>query len=266
MRLTVAVPLHRSAQWVSSITENVRALHGGVQVLLSDITHEDDALAQLEHDLRGDDRIGVVRAAAPADVGWRAHFNHLLEHADTELFAWLPHDDQVPPGYFEHLIDALDAMPSAALAYGPIVTIGGPYEQPHLHPGRPFPAGTALPEHEVVRLAREWNLGVPIHGVFRREWVRPIPPMPGDRFADVVWGFGVGLSGHLVEVTDAVYVKRFHGDMTHTAWAPITTDEYVDACATQIRAGSPVRELAPDTEERLRAAFAGGPSHFPHWS
>jgi hypothetical protein len=89
--------------------------------------------------------------------------------------------------------------------------------------------------------------------------------MPEDRFSDVVWAFGAGLSGHLVEVADAVYVKRFHDGMTHTAWAPITTEQYVEGCAREIRAGSPVRELAGDAEERLRAAFVGGPSHFPHW-
>ena len=198
-------------------------------------------------------------------LGWRANFNHLLASARTELFAWLPHDDRITPGYYERLIEALDATPSASLAYGPVVTIGGPFERPQGHFGRPFPPQTDRPEYEAVRLAREWNLGVPIRGVFRRAAVRPIPPMPGDRFSDVIWTFGVALSGYLVELDDAIYVKRFHDEMTHTKWEPITREQYVDALVEQVRAGSPVRELAPDTEDRLRAAFVDGPAQFPHW-
>jgi hypothetical protein len=263
--LTVAVPLHRSAAWVSSIGENLAALPRGTRVLLSDVTREDDALLQLRRRFRGNRHVRVLRAPPPDSPGWRAHWNHLLAQADTELFAWLPHDDRITAGYYERLIEALSARPTAVLAYGPVVTIGGQFERPQGHFGRPFAAGTDRPEYEAVQLAREWNLGIPIHGVFRAASVRPIPPMPGDRFADVVWAFGVALSGHLIEVDDAIYVKRFHDATTHTEWEPITTEEYVDALARQIRAGSPVRELAPDTEARLHAGFAGAPSHFPPW-
>src|SRR5687767_3679351 len=90
-RLTVAVPLHRSARWVSGVAENLRSLPADVHVLLSDATHDDDALAQLQTLFRDDHRVCVLRAAAPSEKGWRAHYNHLLEQADTELFAWLPH-------------------------------------------------------------------------------------------------------------------------------------------------------------------------------
>jgi hypothetical protein len=254
-RLTVAVPLHRSAPWVDTISENLGALPAGSHVLLSDATRADDALSVLRRRFRRNRRVRVIDP--PPDAGWRANYNHLLAHGRTDLFAWLPHDDCISAGYYERLVDALDEHASAALAFGSLLFVGLDHEVPWVHPPPPIALGIDRPEYEAVVLARDWNLGVPFRGVFRREWARPVPPTRDDCFADQVWVFGMALSGRVVEARDAVYVKRFHADNTHKTWTPLSATEYADAYAGEIRAGSKRgRELATDVEARVRAAFA----------
>jgi hypothetical protein len=252
--LTVGIPLHRSEPWIHNVAENIAALPAGTRVLISDVTRDDDALAWLRRRFRRDRRVRFLDESAPP--GWRNHWNLLLAHGDTELFSWLSHDDFVTAGYYERLVLALERFPKAAIAWGPIVMLGDVWVPPSGLAGPPIELGVDRPEYEAIALAGSWNLATAVHGVFRRAWARPLPAMRGDRFADQVWVFGLGLSGHLVEVGDAIYVKRHHPDNTHPEWEPLGTVERLDAYLREVRAGSPVRELAPDAEDRLRAALA----------
>jgi hypothetical protein len=68
----------------------------------------------------------------------------------------------------------------------------------------------------------------------RRRLVRPIPPTGEDRYADLVWVFSMALAAHLVEVPDALYVKRYHQTNIHTDWQPLSISERLTAFRPEI--------------------------------
>ena len=96
-----------------------------------------------------------------------------------------------------------------------------------------------------MKLDQQWNLGIPYRGVVRRRLARPIPPTPGDRFADQAWVFSIALVSHLVEVPDALYIKRYHSSNTHTDWLPLSSAERLEAFRPEIE-----RRLKHMPEER----------------
>lgn len=233
-RLTIAVPLHNAGRWTDLISANLALMPSDARIVLSDETRTDDALDHLQTRHRGDRRLLVRRRQTRA--GWREHANALIRETRTDLFSLLPQDDAITPGYYEKLIRALDACPSAGVAFGVIDTVGlseGTAVQRLAGP--PIELGRRAPWMEAIELDRTWNLGVPYRGVVRTRLMRPIPPTQGDRFADQIWVFSLALAAHLVQVPDAVYVKNYHPANTHSAWPPLSGTERAAALEVEIR-------------------------------
>ena len=223
-RVTVGIPLYRSARFLDTIIENIEAMPAdGVEILISDRHCEDDALERLsvrfEHDQR-------VRCFAARDcIDWVANINFMLGQARGEYWRFLPHDDLSPAGSLEALIDALDLNPDAVLAYGP--TQGIDLE------------GKRLPERDKPSPHPEqadegWTLGLALQmywrghfdgafkGLVRRRalidhqlYVRSTSQQIGP---ERCWLFGLCLIGRYQFVPDALYIKRFYAGSTHTTW------------------------------------------------
>ncbi len=232
-RLTVLIPLHRALPWLDNISANIEWIPSDARIVISDETAEDNALDGLKRRHRRDLRITFRKKIIPS--GWRLHANRLLASARTEFVAILAQDDRITPGFYEKLVAALDATPSAGVAFGPVEAEGLEGQPSTRFPGPPFPTATRPPWREAIELDRRWNLGIPYRGVVRRDVVQPIPSTPGDRFADQIWVFGLALTAHLIEVPDAVYIKRYHADNTHSDWTQLTPEERRTALEDQVR-------------------------------
>ncbi len=246
--LTVAIPLHGAGAWLDVVSANLESVPATARVVLSDRSRRDDAHRRLRRRHAGDRRLRFVEATD--DPGWRGHVNQLIAACRTPLFTVLPQDDSVPPGYFELLVEALATRPTAGLAFGRIRAVGLG-ETEHELPGPPCELGLRPPWQEAIRLDREWNLGIPWRGVVRRRHLRPILPTSGDRFADQIWVFGIALEAHLVEVPEAVYLKRYHGGNTHGRWPALEGEERRAVKEREIR-----RRLGRRPEEREAALVA----------
>lgn len=218
-RLTIAIPLHCGEKWIEGIIDTVAKAPELSRVILSDASHQDDAIERLAEIYRADDRVEVI--SRPETLGWVQHSNLLLEEAETEFFCWMPQDDLVAPaGYFEMLVASLDQNPDRILAFPTVLrkaTKGRLRKRPVGEvPFRPPPLelGRAGPAEEAVRMLREWNLALGCwRGVFRTREARPIPMT--DDCADLVWTFSMALAGNFVRVEPARYVKRFHHGSAH---------------------------------------------------
>lgn len=250
-RLTVAVPLYRPASWLDVIQANVRRIPADARVVLS-AQGSPGSLAELRRRLGDDDRV-VYRVEREAR-GWREHVNTLIGECRTELFAILPQDDDIAPGYYERLMETLDREPRCGLAFGRVRSVGRPGIHLHAMASPPVPLGTREPWREALELDARWNLGIAWRGVVRRELLLPMVATPGDRFADQIWVFGIALVAHLAERRDAIYVKRYHGRNTHGAWRRLTPEERAEAKAAEIRrrldepaASEALAELASET-------------------
>jgi GT2 family glycosyltransferase len=118
-RLSVAVPLYRSAPFVANVAANIRALGDlDAEVLVSDRHLEDEAAVEIRRLFARDDRVTVLEETDGLD--WASHYNHLLQRARGEYFAWMPHDDLYAAGALGRLARGLDDEPAAVLAFGTV--------------------------------------------------------------------------------------------------------------------------------------------------
>lgn len=218
------LPLHQAGRWQRVIEDNLAAMPAAARILISDATGVDDTLDQLEQAHRGDPRVGFLRPAVSA--GWREHCNALLAEVQTPLAAFMPQDDSITPGHFEALVAIHDQRPDTAVSFGLVkaqnIEPGGGAAMLERLPYRP---GERPAWQEAVSAAFQWNPGIAFRGVVRMSLAKPIAPTDRDRFADLVWVFGMALHGHLVELPEVTYLKRMHTTATHPDWDRFSEDE-----------------------------------------
>ncbi len=214
-RLTIAIPIHRAERWIPGILENVSRAPEWSQVVISDASGLDDSAARLEELLAGSPNVKVVTRGERLD--WVAHCNLLLEEAVTEFFCWLPQDDiLMSDRYFEPLVESLNRDPGVAVALPAVFSVHG---RGRFHPRPEF----LVRRRSVLRAERDGggvdfsiasrppgSLGVIWKGTFRRSMARPMPVVRQGTFSDVAWAFSMALAGGIVEVPDAIYLKRLH--------------------------------------------------------
>lgn len=226
-RVTVAIPLYRSGLFLDSLRRNLEILSevDNVCVVVSDRHQQDDTIDVLQRPWRGNPRFHFIKGNDR--LNWVTHMNQLLKQGDSEYFRWLPHDDLVPAGCLEQLVAKLDSDAGTVLAYGPTRGIdaeGARWpERDKLHtcpiqPGKPWTYA-----HSLDLFWRGWCDGA-FKGLFRRREVLKagllIRPTRDLVFAERAWLFGVSLLGGLAEVTESLYLKRFHNRSTSAAWRP----------------------------------------------
>lgn len=214
-RLTIAIPIHRAERWVPGIIENVGKAPAWSQVVISDASGLDDSAARLEELLAGSLNVKVVTRGEQLD--WVAHCNLLLEESRTDFFCWLPQDDiLVSDRYFESLVEALDKDPGVAVALPAVFSVHG---RGRLRRRPEF----LVRRRSVLRVERDGggvdfsvaarpmgSLGLIWKGTFRRSMARSMPVVRQGTSSDVAWAFSMALAGGIVEVPDAIYLKRLH--------------------------------------------------------
>ncbi|HET7731195.1 MAG TPA: glycosyltransferase family 2 protein [Usitatibacter sp.] len=112
-RVTVAVPSFNQGRYLARALESIFAQELPVEVYVAD-GGSTDGTAE------------VIRRFEPRLLGWRSHADEGQAAAINEGIAagrapyvcWLNSDDWLLPGGLRRLVDALDAAPQAAMAYG----------------------------------------------------------------------------------------------------------------------------------------------------
>lgn len=224
-RVTVALPLYRSARFIDLIDDNLSnllALDFPVEILISDRHLYDDALDRLQE--RYGDRPNIRLLRAEDRIGWVDHFNLLLSEANGVYFMWMPHDDSFPQDYLPKLIEPLEGDPTAVLAFGNVRAIGreGRPRRNALLPPPPLDSDEPWTTRTMLRLATHWNPGIAFRGLFRREpIVRSGLFMRSTRRdvnADRFWVSATGFLGRWRYVPDCYCVKRYYPTSTHARW------------------------------------------------
>lgn len=224
-RVSVAIPLYRSARFVDNVSANIESMPPEVEILVSDRHHLDDALDRLEKRHGGDRRLRFLRHRDGKD--WIDHINDLLRVARGEYWRLMPHDDFSSGEALGVLIRCLDEHPETLLAYGPTTAVdldgNRLRERDHLHP---HPIDNEDPWILGLALDTVWrgHFSGAFKGLLRRRevlerelWIRRTL---GTVHAERAWLAALALIGRFRFVPDAVYLKRFHGHNTHASWRP----------------------------------------------
>jgi hypothetical protein len=221
-RVTVAIPLHRSAPFVEVVLDNIAAIDlPDAEILVSDRTVLDDAAATIAESTRHDLRVQVV--AEPLGLSWTEHHRLLLHEARGRYFLWMSHDDDFPHGYVAALVERLETSPELVMAFGDLVW--------GMDPGVRLPDppvrfdGPRWGAADAARFFAYGTIGRAYRGAFDRERVLAagivVRDLPNDSaWADELFMLEVTLLGRPAPVTDAVSYKRLHEGNTHARWYP----------------------------------------------
>jgi hypothetical protein len=272
-RLTIAIPIHRAERWVPGIVGNVGKAPEWSRVVISDASGLDDSAARLEDLFAGNPIVEVVKR--PDHLDWVAHCNLLLEESLTEFFCWLPQDDVLMSDrYFEPLIEALDRDPGVAVALPAGFSVHG---RGRLRRRPEF----LVRRRSVLRAERDGggvdfsinsrlpvSLGFIWKGTFRRSMARPMPAVRQGTSSDVAWAFSMALAGGIVEVPDAIYLKRLHSQSATYLTKQTSGADLLEALVGEANArfpeGGDARGRALEVAELVVAsAAAARSSHEP---
>ena len=225
-RVSVAIPLYRSARFIDIIIDNIEAMpKQDIEILVSDRHGYDDTIDRLIQRYDSDPRLRFFKHQDGLD--WVGHINALLQEARGEYWRFLPHDDTSPAGSLELLILALDTHKEAILAYGPsqAVDLEGNRlpEHDHWHPQPP-----QVENSSTLGIALEmcWNWNVyagSFKGLVRRKVLLEnkllLRSTIGQVIPDRCWQFALCLLGRFHFVPEAIYIKRYYPGSTSQKWA-----------------------------------------------
>jgi glycosyltransferase involved in cell wall biosynthesis len=223
-KVTVGIPLFRSAPFFEHILENIRAMDGmDVEVLISDRHCHDDTLDRLSASLSGRSNIRFLKANDGLD--WVGNINELLRESTGEYFRFLPHDDLSPRGSLEALVRSMDADQSSILAYGPTkaIDLGGSH-LPSLDKPAPHPAAAERSWDLDLALRMKWigYFDGAFKGLIRMKQIRDsglfIRSSRDQIWPERCWLFALMLHGRFIFVPDAWYIKRFYAGSVHSQW------------------------------------------------
>ena len=217
LRICVAVPVWRGADYVAETLESVLRQRGPELTVIVSVDGGDETSAAACRPFLADPRVRLL--VQPRRLGWVGNSSAALAAAAAEPVDYVclqPHDDVLEDEYLATLLAAAEANPDAAVVYSDIQTFGTldrVIQQPTIA-GSPF--------ERQIGLLRDHFAAVAFRGLTRVSALRSILPMTGnpcENFAaDTVWMARQALVGDLVRVPHPLYRKRFHGNNTHTQW------------------------------------------------
>lgn len=220
--LSLLFPLYRSCRFIENLRIQLsRVTDKHFEIIISDRHLEDNAIDLLEQEFGHDSRIRFVRVRD--GINWVSHYNELVKMATGDYFCWVPHDDDYPQGYFNTLVQKLEAEPEAVMSFATMKTTGN---SKWVNPGHelftreveyPYPA------KHFVSLLFSGFLGIPFRGVFRRSvvvdnnlYIRQNEEV--QTYQDIYWIFGMLQYGKYIYTEDTTCTKNFVTGSAHEGW------------------------------------------------
>lgn len=127
MQVSVIIPVYKASRYVEEAVQSALAQPETREVILVEDGSDDESLSVCEALSRRDPRIRVMTHPGNANRGPGASRNLGMQHASSELIAFLDADDVYLPGRFSRIAQILDAHPDAMGVYE---IIGVQYETP----------------------------------------------------------------------------------------------------------------------------------------
>jgi glycosyltransferase involved in cell wall biosynthesis len=256
-RVLALVPTWKAAGFIARTLDALAAQTcRGLAFLISDDASPDDTAAICERRAADDPRFRVIRQAR--NRGWVGNVNALLAEARADYLLFAFQDDLPEPDYVERCVAALEADPSAVLAFSDILLVrqdGGVEERSYTR----LEGVTDRIERarRIARLQGSW--WIPNRGVFRASAAREIGGLrrhgAGEFSADWPWLLEMSLLGGFVRIPERLVTKIYvPGSLSRTwrfgarQWAAAT----VSAMTAVSRRRLPLRHAI-----RLHATLAG---------
>lgn len=212
--VSIGLPVLNGAAFLAEALESLLAQTlKDFEVLISD-NGSTDATPEIARDFAArDPRVRYERL--DQDIGASANFNRVFQRTRGRYFKMAAYDDIHLPAYVEKTFDALEADPSAVLAYTQtrIIDERGHPLKGDIFSGR-HTAGSPSPAQRFYDVAFVQHQCFQIFGLMRREAAEKtemfLPMMSADR---VLLG-RLALMGRFIEVPEILFLNRYHPAMS----------------------------------------------------
>jgi hypothetical protein len=156
-----------------------------------------------------------------ANLGWLRNSNDLMANARGEMMFFAFHDDVVAPTYVEELVRALQAAPTAVLAFSDMEVheLDGTVDR---HAFELLEGVAAAMERGRIMVRRPDGWWVPNRGLFRTAAFAEVggihPNDRGEFSADWTWLLGLSLVGGFVRVPRVLCTKYYQTASLSKQW------------------------------------------------
>jgi hypothetical protein len=218
-RVSIGLPVFNGERFVSSAIESVLAqTFGDFELIVSDNGSTDATPEIVARYASADERIRVLRHAETKGARW--NFYTAFGAARGELFAWLASDDEWAPTFLERCVEALDAEPTASLAFSHVSYVDEQGQQTGSREMVMRVASERLHER-LWDVLMVWHDCLPVFGVMRRDVLARTgligPYASGDHLliAEMV------IAGQFAIVDEHLFRSRLHGGQsisTYDVW------------------------------------------------
>jgi glycosyltransferase involved in cell wall biosynthesis len=218
-RVSIGVPVFNGARYLADCLESlITQTYGDIEILISDNASTDETPAICRAFCERDDRVRYHRQST--NIGAAANYNFLVRNAGGELFKWAAHDDVCAPEMVAHCVAALDASPTAVLAFARTGFIDDLGDQLH---GYDVPIRWSNHDSSFARLREQLEIpqGAIHHmctrqfGVIRRDQLLRTSLIRSHPASDLVLMLELALLGGFVPVEDhpeCLFFARLHDD------------------------------------------------------
>ena len=259
-RVLALIPTWKAAGFLTRTLDALAAQTcPGLEFLISDDASPDDTAAICERRVAEDARFRLIRQ--PRNLGWVGNVNALLreaaDHGRAEYLLFAFQDDLPEPTYVEKCVAALEADPSAVMAFSDLRLVrqdGTVEERSYARlEGIRDPIARAC---SVARLEGSW--WIPNRGVFRASAGKEIGGLrrhrAGEFSADWPWLLEMSLLGAFVRVPERLVTKFYLPDSLSRSWR-FGARQWAAVAASAMTAVAR-RRLSLRDRMRLRATIA----------
>lgn len=234
--VTLGLPVYNGGRYLRhALDACLQQTFGDFELLISDNASTDDTEAIGRAYARQDPRVRYVRQKT--NVGAAANFNDVFYQARGRYFKWVAHDDIIAPTFLERCVSALDADPSAVLAYSLIRLID---EEGHFTgdqsgtgrtPVRNFAAPAAqqaldpIARYRSVLLHTVWCFEV--FGLIRTAALRRSSLIADYYGSDRVLLAELSLQGRFHQVREELFFRRCHPAQSSTDKSPREQNQWI---------------------------------------
>lgn len=218
--VTALVPTYNGARFIGRTLESLAVqTWPNLEVLIGDDRSTDDTLEVVRRFAERHPNVRIIER--DANLGWLRNSNDLMANARGEMMFFAFHDDVVAPTYVEELVRALQAAPTAVLAFSDMEVheLDGTVDR---HAFELLEGVAAAMERGRIMVRRPDGWWVPNRGLFRTAAFAEVggihPNDRGEFSADWTWLLGLSLVGGFVRVPRVLCTKYYQAASLSKQW------------------------------------------------
>jgi glycosyltransferase involved in cell wall biosynthesis len=217
-RVCIGIPVYNGQRYLAQAIESILSqTFEDLEIIISDNASTDQT-GQICRDFAArDKRIKYERLTS--NIGAILNYARTYKRSSGQYFKWAAHDDLCEPTFIEKCVEALDADPSAVMAYpkAKFIDSAGNFIKDY---NVKLPTDSNIPSVRFRAIAtadhRTTN-NLEIFGLMRRSAVDMIPQQGTYAGSDRVFLARLALYGRFVEVPEILFLSRDHPEQSiHT--------------------------------------------------